>query len=401
MRAKRAGHNGRARTPARTPERARDIAAPTGARGDTPRRCSPAPDPPRVVAHPAAAASQLDAAEGRLALTDEDRAAPPPRAARPGARLLDRLRAACRLRHMSLRTEQAYVGWVRRYLHFHDLTHPDEMGATEVVAFLSDLAVRREVAASTQNQARAALIFLYQEVLGRDLEGLDAAVRARTPIHLPVVLDRDEVRALLGQLEGEYALIARLLYGSGLRIFECLRLRVKDVDAARRQIVVRSGKGDRDRATLFPRSLEAPIAAQLVQLRALYEDDRRRDLPGVLLPTALARKYPNEGLAWGWQWLFPSRRLSRDPRTKTEHRHHRHVSGPQRAIRRAALKAGIEKRVTAHTLRHSFATHLLESGSDIRTVQSLLGHRDLKTTMIYTHVLDRGPMGVRSPADDL
>ncbi len=324
-----------------------------------------------------------------------------PRAAPPGARLLDRLRAACRLRHMSLRTEQAYVGWVKRYLHFHDLTHPDEMGAAEVVAFLSDLAVRREVAASTQNQARAALVFLYEEVLGRDLEGLDAAVRARTPVRLPVVLDRDEVRALLAALEGEHALIARLLYGSGLRIFECLRLRVKDIDAARRQIVVRSGKGDRDRATLFARSLEEPIAAQLVQARALYEDDRRRGLPGVSLPTALARKYPNENLSWGWQWLFPSRRVSTDPRTRRPHRHHRHVSGPQRAIRLAARKAGIEKRVTAHTLRHSFATHLLESGSDIRTVQALLGHRDLKTTMIYTHVLDRGPMGVRSPADDL
>ena len=316
-------------------------------------------------------------------------------------RLLDRLRAACRLRHYSLRTEQAYVGWARRYVRFHDLTHPDEMGATEVVAFLSDLAVHREVAASTQNQARAALVFLYEEVLGRELEGLDAAVRARTPVHLPVVLTRDEVRALIAHLDREHELVARLLYGSGLRIFECLRLRVKDVDAPRRQIVVRSGKGDRDRATLFPRSLEEPLAAQLLRARTLYEMDRRDGRSGVKLPAALARKYPNAGLAWGWQWVFPSRRLSTDPRTATQRRHHLHVSGPQRAIRRAAIRAGIEKRVTAHTLRHSFATHLLESGSDIRTVQSLLGHRDLKTTMIYTHVLDRGPMGVRSPADDL
>lgn len=316
-------------------------------------------------------------------------------------RLLDRLRAACRLRHYSLRTERAYVAWVRRYIHHHDLTHPDELGAADVVAFLSDLAVSYDVAASTQNQARAAIVFLYKEVLGRDLEGLDNAVRAKTPVRLPVVLTRDEVRALLGALEGAHALIARLLYGSGLRIFECLRLRVKDVDTARRQIIIRSGKGDRDRATLLPRSLEAALNAQLVAARTLYEDDRRHDRPGVQLPHALARKYPNAGLAWGWQWVFPSARLATDPRSGTQRRHHLHVSGPQRAIRQAALRAGITKRVTAHTLRHSFATHLLESGSDIRTVQTLLGHRDLKTTMIYTHVLDRGPMGVRSPADDL
>jgi integron integrase len=314
-------------------------------------------------------------------------------------RLLDRLRAACRLRHYSLRTERAYVGWVRRFIRFHDLTHPDAMGTTEVVAFLSDLAVAHDVAASTQNQARAAIVFLYKEVLDRDLEGLDAAVRARTPVRLPVVLTRDEVRALLDQLEGTHALIGRLLYGSGLRIFECLRLRVKDVDPGRRQIVVRSGKGDRDRATLFPRSLEVPMHDQLVACRALYQDDRRRSRAGVQLPDALARKYPTAGLAWGWQWLFPSRRLAHDPRTGELRRHHMHVTGPQRAIRQAALRADLTKRVSAHTLRHSFATHLLESGSDIRTVQALLGHRDLKTTMIYTHVLDRGPMGVQSPAD--
>lgn len=330
----------------------------------------------------------------------EDRKVLAPANAVPGSpRLLDRLRAACRLRHFSHRTERAYAGWVRRYIRFHDLTHPDELGATDVVAFLSDLAVAHDVAASTQNQARAALVFLYKEVLGRPLEGLDAAVRARTPVHLPVVLTRDEVRALLDALEGPYALIGRLLYGSGLRIFECLRLRVKDIDPARRQIVIRSGKGDRDRATLFPRSLEEALGAQLVAARALYEEDRRRRRPGVQLPDALARKYPNAGAGWEWQWVFPSRRLAKDPRTGLERRHHLHVSGPQRAIRQAAVRAQITKRVSAHTLRHSFATHLLEAGSDIRTVQSLLGHRDLKTTMIYTHVLDRGPMGVQSPAD--
>ena len=316
-------------------------------------------------------------------------------------RLLDRLRAACRLRHYSPRTERAYVGWVRRYVHFHDLTHPDELGTPEVVAFLSDLAVERDVSASTQNQAKAALVFLYREVLGRELEGLDDAVRARRPTRLPVVLGREEVRALLEELEGRHALIGRLLYGSGLRVLECLRLRVKDVDAARRQIIVRSGKGGRDRATLFPRSLEEPLQLHLVEVRTLFDDDRRKDREGVELPNAIARKAPNAGREWGWQWLFPSHRLSTDPRSGIERRHHLHVSGPQRAIRAAAAKAGIQKRVTAHTLRHSFATHLLESGSDIRTVQSLLGHRDLKTTMIYTHVLDRGPMGVRSPADAL
>jgi len=323
------------------------------------------------------------------------------RASPTSPRLLDRVRAACRLRHYSLRTEQAYVGWTRRYIRFHDLTHPDEMGADEVVAFLSDLAVRREVAASTQNQARAALVFLYREVLGRQLEGLDAAVRARTPVHLPVVLSCDEVRALIAELEREHALIGRRLYGSGLRIFECLRLRVKDIDAARRQIIIRSGKGDRDRATLLPNSLENALEAQLITARQRYDADRRHGLAGVALPAALGRKYPNVGIAWGWQWVFPSSRLAIDPRTGEQRRHHLHVSAPQRAIRRAAVKAGIDKRVTAHTLRHSFATHLLEQGSDIRTVQSLLGHRDLKTTMIYTHVLDRGPMGVRSPVDEL
>ena len=226
-------------------------------------------------------------------------------------------------------------------------------------------------------------------------------MRARRPANLPVVLDRDEVRAVLNELEGVHQLIGRLLYGSGLRILECLRLRVKDVDAPRRQILIRSGKGARDRATLLARSLEEPLAHQLAHARALFDTDRRLDREGVALPTALARKYPRAGVEWGWQWLFPSDRLSTDPHTHVARRHHLNVSGPQRAIRTAAHRAGVHKRVTAHTLRHSFATHLLESGTDIRTLQTLLGHRDLKTTMIYTHVLDRGPMGVQSPADQL
>ena len=302
---------------------------------------------------------------------------------------------------MSRRTEQSYVGWIKRFIRYHGLRHPDEMGATEVVEFLSHLAVDRDVAASTQNQAASALLFLYRQVLGRDLVGLDSAVRARTPKRLPVVLTRDEVQAVLSRLEGEDALIAGILYGSGLRLLECLRLRVKDLDLPRRQIIVREGKGDRDRATLYPRGLEGPLARQLRHARAIYDQDRRDKRPGVELPTAIARKYPTAGFDWPWQWVFPAPKPSRDPRSGITRRHHLHESNPQRAIRRAARGAGLTRRVSPHTFRHSFATHLLESGSDIRTVQALLGHRDVRTTMIYTHVLDRGPLGVQSPLDRL
>ena len=316
-------------------------------------------------------------------------------------RLLDRLRAALRLRHYSLRTEQAYVGWARRYIHFHGIRHPDEMGSSEVVEFLSDLAVRGNVAASTQNQALAALLFLYREVLGRELEGLDHAVRARRPRHLPVVLTRDEVAAVLAQLQGTEWLVASLLYGTGMRVLECLQLRVKDLDAPRRQILVRGGKGNWDRATLFPVALEAPVSRQLADTRLVFDRDRKRGVPGVALPRALARKYPSAPTEWGWHWLLPSHRLSTDPRSGTTRRHHLHPSGVQRAIRAAARRAGLTKRVSPHTFRHCFATHLLEQGADIRTVQTLLGHRSVKTTMIYTHVLDRGPLGVKSPLDHL
>jgi len=302
---------------------------------------------------------------------------------------------------MSRRTEQSYVGWIRRFIHYHGVRHPDEMGAVEVVAFLSNLAVERNVAASTQNQALSALVFLYREVLGRELEGLDHAVRARAPHRLPVVMTREEVRAVLSGLDGHYALVGALLYGAGLRLLECLRLRVKDLDAARHQIVVREGKGDRDRATLYPRALEEPLAAHLRRVRLLHEADRQRGTPGVELPHAIQRKLPSAGTSWGWQWVFPAARLSRDPRSRIVRRHHITETGPQRAVRKAALRAGLVKRVSPHTFRHSFATHLLEDGSDIRTVQALLGHKDVRTTMIYTHVLDRGPLGVQSPIDRL
>jgi len=316
-------------------------------------------------------------------------------------RLLDRVRAALRLRHYSARTERAYVAWIRRYIHHHGLRHPDELGAVEVVEFLSDLAVHHQVSASTQNQALSALVFLYREVLGRQLEGLDQAVRARAPRRLPVVLSADEVRAVLAGLEGGEHLVVSLLYGAGLRLLECLRLRVKDVDFARRQLTVREGKGDRDRTALLPRALEPALQRQLEHSRALWRRDRDAEAPGVELPDALAGKYPNAGASWPWHWLFPADRLSRDPRTGLVRRHHRHEAAIQRAVRRATARAGLAKRVSPHTFRHSFATHLLEAGSDIRTVQTLLGHRDVRTTMIYTHVLDRGPLGVMSPMDRL
>ncbi|MCA9504456.1 MAG: integron integrase [Spirochaetaceae bacterium] len=314
-------------------------------------------------------------------------------------RLLDRVRVALRLRHRSLRTERAYIGWIRRFIHHHGLRHPDEMGAPEIVDFLSHLAVEGRVSASTQNQALSALVFLYREVLGRELAGLDAAVRARHPRRLPVVLTRAEARRVLAGLEGEYALVGGLLYGSGLRLLECLRLRVKDLDPARHQITVRRGKGDQDRTTVFPAALEAPLAEHLERLERLHHHDRRDALPGVELPDALVRKLPSAGTEWGWQWVFPARGLSRDPRSGIRRRHHLHESQVQRAIRQATRKAGLAKRVTPHTFRHCFATHLLEDGADIRTVQALLGHKDLRTTMIYTHVVDRGPLGVRSPMD--
>ena len=323
----------------------------------------------------------------------------PPAASGP-PRLLDRVRQAARLRHLSLRTEATYVGWIRRFILFHDKRHPQEMGAPEVVAFLTHLAAERRVDAKTQNQALSALLFLYRVILGRELEGLDAAARARASRPLPVVLSRGEVRAVLARLPDPHRLVATILYGGGLRLLEGLRLRVKDLDPERRQLIVRGGKGDRDRRAPLPARLREPLERHLERVRTLHERDRARGI-SPWIPGALGEKYPSAHLEWRWYWVFPALRTGTDPRSGALFRHHLHETALQRAVKQAAIQADVPKRVTCHSFRHSFATHLLEDGSDVRTVQQLLGHRDLRTTMIYTHVLDRGPLGVTSPADRL
>jgi integron integrase len=317
----------------------------------------------------------------------------------PRPRLLDRVRQALRARHYSRRTEEAYVAWIRRYIFFHGKRHPVEMGAPELTRFLTSLAIDGQVAASTQNQALSALLFLYRDVLGIDLPWLDEIVRAKRPERLPVVLTREEVRAVLERLEGTPRLMARLLYGAGLRVLECCRLRVQDVDFGASQIVVRRGKGDKDRVTMLPVVFRDELARHLAVVRAQHEADLAAGAGWVELPTALLRKYPNAGREWVWQWVFPATRIYRDRLTGQLRRHHLHESVLQRAMRDACRRAGLAKRASPHTLRHSFATHLLEDNHDIRTVQELLGHRDVNTTMIYTHVLNRGPAGVQSPAD--
>ncbi|MHB0971255.1 MAG: integron integrase [Thermoanaerobaculia bacterium] len=315
-------------------------------------------------------------------------------------RLLDRVREAIRVRHYSRRTEETYVAWIRRFILFHNNRHPSSMGAEEINAWLTHLAVEGHVSASTQNQALSAILFLYEKVLEEKIGWVGDVVRAQKRRHVPVVLTRDEVARVLGRLQGTWWLMGMLLYGSGLRQIECLRLRVKDVDLERRELVVRSGKGGKDRVSTLSESLVGPLGAHVERLRALAEEDRKNEVPGVEMPDALARKYPNAGHEWPWQWLFPARELSVDPRSGIRRRHHVYEKGLQRAIRAAALASGINKRVTSHTFRHSFATHLLEDGYDIRTVQELLGHSDVATTMIYTHVLNRpGARGVISPAD--
>jgi integron integrase len=309
------------------------------------------------------------------------------------------VRAALRARHGSRRTEKAYVGWTRRYILFHGKRHPAEMGATEITQFLSALAVERHVAASTQNQALSALLFLYRHVLEQELPWLEDVVRARRPARLPVVLTRDEVRAVIRELDGPVRLLALLLYGAGLRVLEAARLRVKDVDFARNELVVRGGKGDRDRVTMLPGAVKADLAKHLEVVRAQHEADLRQGAGWVELPWALARKYPNAGRAWGWQWVFPATRTYLHRDTGQRRRHHLHESVLQRAVKGAMQRASLIKHASCHTFRHSFATHLLEDGHDIRTLQELLGHRDVSTTMIYTHVLNRGPAAVQSPAD--
>lgn len=314
-------------------------------------------------------------------------------------RLFDRVRDAIRLRHYSLRTEQTYIQWIRRFILFHNKRHPMDMGEKEVTAFLTHLAVNKKVAASTQNQALSAILFLYQKVLDQKLEWLDDVVRAKRPRRLPVVLSKSEITQLLDQLHGTNGLIARLIYGTGMRQMECLRLRIKDIDFDYRQIIVRSGKGDKDRMTVLPEQLVPELQIQLARAKNIHRIDLDDGYGETSLPYALKRKYPNAGKEWCWQYAFPSSRRSDDPYTGILRRHHWFHTNLHRAIKQAIRTTGITKRVTVHTLRHSFATHLIENGYDIRTVQELLGHKDVRTTQIYTHVLNRGGRGVRSPLD--
>ncbi len=317
-------------------------------------------------------------------------------------RFLDQVRASVRTRHYSRRTEEAYVGWIRRFILFHGKRHPKDMGEREINAFLSELAVKGRVSASTQNQALAAILFVYRHVLEAPVGPLDHVIRAKRSARLPAVLTKAEVRSIIGRLSGNPKLICLLLYGSGMRLLECLRLRVKDVEFAFHRITVRDAKGGRDRPVPLPESLMTPLASWLAAVKRMYEKDLAEGFGDVYLPEALARKYPGAEREWGWQWLFPAARRSRDPRTQVERRHHLHESAVQRAFAQAVRDVGIKKPVHCHTLRHSFATHLLEDGYDIRTIQELLGHADVKTTMIYTHVLNRaGGRGIRSPADNL
>ena len=319
----------------------------------------------------------------------------------PAPRLLEKLRDAVRVRHYSYRTEQAYVDWVRRFVSFHGRRHPRDMGAAEASAFLTYLSRERNVSASTQNQALSALLFLYKHVLGAALPWMSEIERAKRPVRVPVVLTRGEVAALLAQMQGTRWLMAALVYGAGLRLRECLKLRVKDVDFAYGQLTVRDGKGGKDRRTMLPATLANSLRDHLMRVRRLHERDLAQGHGEVWLPDALERKYPRVAREWGWQFVFPSARLSADPRSGAVRRHHVFDDVLGRAIASAAREAGIAKPVRVHTLRHSFATHLLESGYDIRTVQELLGHSDVSTTMIYTHVLNKGGRGVLSPVDGL
>lgn len=312
-------------------------------------------------------------------------------------KLLDQVRIALRRTNRSRRTEEAYVGWVERYVRFSGMRHPRELGAADIERFLTHLAVVRKVAPATQNQALSALLYLYRTVLGIELPWLDGIERARRPHRLPTVLSRPEVGLLLRHLEHPVDIVARLLYGSGLRLLECLQLRVKDLDFERPSLTVRQGKGNRDRQTLFPEPLHTPMRRHLATVRAQHEQDLDAGAGYVALPGALARKLRGAEREWAWQWVFPATRTHIDRETGRTRRHHLHETVIQRDIAFAVRRAGLLRRATPHTLRHSFATHLLEDGYDIRTIQTLLGHKDVRTTMIYTHLLGRGPLGVRSP----
>lgn len=314
-------------------------------------------------------------------------------------KLLDQLHDAIRCMHYSVRTEETYVSWVTQFILFHNKRHPSEMGMLEVNAFLTHLAVERKVAASTQNQALSALLFLYRNVLNLELTGNLDAVRAKRPQRIPVVLTKDETMQVINLMSGLHHLMACLLYGAGLRLMECVRLRVKDVDFEYHQIIVRNGKGEKDRITLLPGSVIEPLQRHLRHVKLTHEDDLAAGLGAVYLPYALARKYPNAAKDWLWQYVFPASERSVDPREGVERRHHADESGLQKAVTAAAKRSGIPKRITCHTFRHCFATHLLEAGYDIRTVQELLGHQDVSTTMIYTHVLKQGGLAVHSPLD--
>jgi integron integrase len=315
------------------------------------------------------------------------------------SKLLELCRDRCRVKHYSLRTEEAYLGWVRRFIFFHNKKHPVEMGACEVESFLTHLAVKGHVSPSTQNQALSALLFLYREVLHQQLEWMENVVRAKQAIRLPVVLTVEQVNSVLARLDGREWLMASLLYGTGMRLMECVRLRVKDISFEKNEIVVRDGKGGKDRRTMLPARLCDPMRTQLEKVRELHREDTDESWEGVYMPDALARKYPNANKLMAWQYVFPATKRARDPRDGRIRRHHIDEKVLQRAVTKAAQAAGIEKPVSCHTLRHCFATHLIEAGYDIRTVQELLGHKDVATTQIYTHVLNKGGRGVRSPLD--
>lgn len=313
-------------------------------------------------------------------------------------KLLDRVRNSLRQRNYAYSTEQSYTNWIRRYILFHNKKHPRQLGEKEIEEFLTHLAVEENIAPSTQNQALSALIYLYQEILHIDLGEINA-IRPRRRENLPTVLTQEETRQILSLLTGLNQLMAKVLYGSGLRISECLRLRIKDVDFGHSQILVRDGKGHKDRFTILPQSIHTPLQEQIQRAKYAHQRDLDNGYGSVYLPYALERKYPHANKEWIWQWVFPSDSLSNDPRSNTIRRHHQSGSGLRKALKTATKQAGINKHVTPHVLRHSFATHLLENGYDIRTVQELLGHKDVKTTMVYTHVLNRGPSAVKSPLD--